>query len=167
MVCGLGCKIASNGATYRHAIDATRVHQVRNNESVYGDEMTPARYKELSGVSKREYEQRLLRAVQESLPRGASLRADQGQVESVTLAGAGEETKIVVIFRVANRGLHRLFGWRIAIWPASDPTEWMTATPEDYASLFPMYLDEAINTIPFHTQIQAPDNEGIEWVEEG
>ena len=140
---------------------------VRNNDSVYDGELSvsPARYEELSGVSKHEYEQRLLRAVQEALPQRASVPADMGQVESVTFAGASVHTKIVVIFRVANRDTDRLFGWRIAIWPASNPSDDMTGTPEDYASLFPVYLDEAINTIPFHTQIEPPDDRGIEWLE--
>jgi hypothetical protein len=134
---------------------------------VYDDELSasPARYEQLSGVSKYEYEQRLLRAVQEALPQRMSVPADMGQVESVTFAGAGVHTKIVVIFRVADRGTDRLFGWRSAIWPAPNPNDDMTGTPEDYASLFPVYLGEAINTIPF-TQIQPSDHHGIEWLED-
>jgi hypothetical protein len=138
---------------------------VRNNVSVYDDELSvsSARYEELSGVSKHEYEQRLLRAVQESLPQRTNVPDDVGQVESVTFAGAGEETKIVVIFRVANRGPDRLFGWREGIWPRSSPSG-PDGTPEGFASLFPVYLDEAINTIPFQTHIQPPDGQGIEWL---
>jgi hypothetical protein len=139
-----------------------------NNERVHDDELSvsSARYEELSGVSKREYEQRLFRAVQESLPQRTSVRVDQGQVESVTLAGAGEDTEIVVIFRVANRGPERLFGWRDRIWPAPNPSDRWTGTPEDLGSGFESDLDEAINTIPFHRQIQPPDDQGIEWVKD-
>lgn len=138
-----------------------------NNASVYDDEgsVSSARYEELSGISKREYEQRLLRAVRESLRQRTSGPVDESQVESVTFAGAGEDTKIVLIFGVANRGPDRLFGWRIGIWLRSNPSD-PDGTPEYYASLFPVYLDEAINTIPFHAQMQAPDDQGIEWIED-
>jgi hypothetical protein len=141
--------------------------RVMNNASVYDDEgsVSSAHYEELSGISKHEYEQRLLRGVQESLRERTSGPVDESQVQSVTLAGAGEDTKIVVIFRVANRGADRLFGWRIGIWPRLSPNH-PEGTPEDYALLFDVYLDEAINTIPFHAQIQAPDDQGIEWIED-
>ena len=63
--------------------------------SVYDDELSvsSARYEELSGVSKHEYEQRLLRAVQESLPQRTNVPDDMGQVESVTFAGADEDVR--------------------------------------------------------------------------
>jgi hypothetical protein len=130
------------------------------------DEVSADRYEELSGISKSQYEQRLLRAVQQSLPVRPDVADDMGQVESVNLTGEGASTTIVVIFRVANRGPQRLFGWRIAIWPASEPSDPETGTPERYGSLFSVYLDEAINTIPFHERLQPPDADGIEWTED-
>ena len=138
---------------------------MRDNDCVYEDELSSARYAELTGVSKQQYEDRLLRSVQGwLLPRGNVPR--DSEVESVTLTGDGEDTKIVVMFRVADRGAGRLFGWRSAIWPASNPSDPEAGTPEDYASLFPVYLDEVINTIPFLTQMQQQDDQRIVWVED-
>lgn len=94
---------------------------------------------------------------------GRHVPDDMGEVDSVSLVGDGADTKLAVIFRVENRP-GRVFGWRIPIWPAPDPQDDMAGSPESLAGLFPVYLDEAINTIPFHHEIQTPDHDGIEWV---
>jgi hypothetical protein len=132
---------------------------------VYEEEVSSARYEELSGVSKEEYERRLLRSVREIFGRERSATYETGQVESVTLSGAGEHTKLIVLFRVDNRGSDRRFGWRIAVWPASNPSDSMTGAPEDYASLFDVYLGEAINEIWFQPRYPR-DDQGIEWLED-
>lgn len=122
-------------------------------------EVTPQRYEDLTGVSKFDYEQRLLRAAQESLKEFMGLTPLDGSVESVALDGETEPW-MIVRFR-ANHCPGRRFAWRFPVWPAIDPRD-EYGSPEGRAWLLTVHLEEAINEIDFGSV--PPDDDGIEWI---
>lgn len=138
------------------------------------DEVSSDRYEELAGVSPAEYEQRLLVAVRHALieeewiafehgSAGRRIRGalPDGSVDSIELVGEGEATTLVIVFRTGERP-GRVFGWRVPVWPAPDPYSPVTGTPEWFGTLFGVYLNEWINTIPFEEQQR--DGDGVEWI---
>jgi hypothetical protein len=120
------------------------------------DDLGPADYEALTGLSKVEYELAFLQAARRIML-GPQL---DGYVQSVELDDAA--SMLVVLF-----GVHhlpgRVFGWRVPMWPASQPRDVDDASA-DFAVLLPVYLMELINDLPHAVRI-SPDESGVEWVD--
>jgi hypothetical protein len=136
---------------------------------------TPEELKQLTGMSKEDYERRLFAAVRESFigevtvgegdrqyTRQGALEA--GSVDEVRMEGGGLDVEIVVLFRVDERP-GRVFGWRIPVWPTPtpDPDDPDTG-PEGWPFLLAIHLYEARDlNVPRATG--DPDADGITWVD--
>jgi hypothetical protein len=131
-------------------------------------------YERSTGVSKRNYEQRLLARArssmmgewtiepQEAAPFTRSGVLDTGSVDDVRLEGDGTDTTLVVLFHSDDRP-GCLFGWRISIWPAPAPDDPVMGTPERWGHLLSLELVELVDAPPGLPACD-PDADGITWI---
>jgi hypothetical protein len=141
---------------------------------VRDDELGPDAYEEATAISRDEYERRFVAAIREALmeqpvwfdfdehdrPRKVAyncLAPDGGAVEDVVLRRNGEAAFVIVLFRLDQLPGRRL-GWRIPVWPAT------REPPEEWAGLFPVYLDEEINSFLATAERVQPDADGVSWM---
>jgi hypothetical protein len=135
---------------------------------------TPEELERLTGMSKEDYERRLLVAVRETfmgewtvgegdrqyIGQGA---LEAGSVDDVRMEGDGLDVEIVVLFRVDERP-GRVFGWRMPVWPTPtpDPDDYYTG-PEGWADLLAIELREDRDLVVPRTTGD-PDPDGITWL---
>lgn len=122
----------------------------------------PGRFEQLTGVSRHDYEQRMLRTARCRLIETTGGTHLDGYVESVALDGESDDTALVVIFR-ANDFPGRRFGWRVPVWPVDDPVHDVSGAWPEPGDLLDVHLMEAINTI-LHGDRTPPDDHGVEWL---
>jgi hypothetical protein len=136
---------------------------------------TPEELEGRTGISKEEYEWRLLVAARVSVMgeyiverhgrrevRQGAL--DRGFVEDVRMEGDGLDVQIVVLFRVDERP-GRVFGWRMPVWPTPtpDPEDDYTG-PEGWADLLVVELWEDRDLVVPKATGDA-DADGITWLD--
>jgi hypothetical protein len=135
---------------------------------------TPEELERLTGMSKEDYERRLLVAARESFMGEYTVERDGrrdvrqgaldgGSVDDVRMDGEGLDVEIVVLFRVDERP-DRVFGWRMPVWPTPtpDPDDSYTG-PEGWADLLVVELWEDRDlVVPRVTHEPAED--GVTWV---
>lgn len=138
---------------------------------------TPEELERLTGMSKQDYERRLLAAARESFMGEHIIERDgrryvqqgaleAGSVDDVRMEGDGLDLEIVVVFRVDERP-GRVFGWRMPVWPTPtpDPDDAYTG-PEGWADLLVIELWEDRDlAVPKTTG--DPDTDGVTWVGTG
>jgi hypothetical protein len=136
---------------------------------------TPEDLERLSGISKEDYERRLLVAARESLMGEYTVERDgrryirqgaleAGSVDDVRMEGDGPDVEIVVLFRVDERP-GRVFGWRMPVWPTPtpDPEDDYTG-PEGWADLLVVELWEDRDLVVPKATGDA-DADGITWLD--
>ena len=138
---------------------------------------TPEELERLTGMSKVDYERRLLIAAREAFMGEYTIkRADHqytrqgaleaGAVDDVRMDGDGLDVEIVVLFRVDERP-GRLFGWRMPVWPTPTPDAHDSYTgPEGWADLLVVELWEDRDLL-LPTTTGAPDPDGVTWLVPG
>jgi hypothetical protein len=138
------------------------------------DDLDPAAYERLTGVSKQDYEHRLLSSAQSSMMGEWTIEPDDGpsytrigvleagSVESVSLDRDHPDVSLVVVLRSNEHPACR-FGWRIPVWPAPGPDDPETGTPEGCAFILSIDLIEILGAHPGLPPCN-PDTQGLTWV---
>jgi hypothetical protein len=134
---------------------------------------TPEELDRLTGMSKEDYERRLLVAAREAFMGEWTVERDgrryvrqgaleAGSVDDVRMAGEGLDVEIVVLFRVDERP-GRVFGWRMPVWPTPtpDPDDSYTG-PEGWADLLVVELWEDRDLVVPRVTAD-PDGDGVTW----
>jgi hypothetical protein len=119
----------------------------------------PAEYEALTGMSKAQYERELLDVAREEFETGShDVLVSLEQVD-VVIDGEGVDTRIVVLFGLADRPGQR-FGFATALWPSPHPDDY-EGTPE-WGWLLPEFVRIAIE----HDEgiDGQPDAQGIVWL---
>jgi hypothetical protein len=119
----------------------------------------PDQYAALTGVSKEEYEHRLLAVSRDALHN--RFTGGAVTVESIDLDREDLGTRIVVLFRLADRPSKR-FGWSVKVWPSPHPDDY-DGTPE-WGELLPTFLAEELAE-PSRLSGE-PDAQGVTWLAE-
>jgi hypothetical protein len=134
-------------------------------------EFLPEAYEERFGISKAEYEQRVLALTRVELERAIHPDAPEsyadcgldfrGSVIAVKLVGHGLDTELVVLFHLGES--LDVFGDRHRIWPAPDPRHQM-GTLESTANLIAVDVVETVQSTPPTALMQYRDEDGIAWI---
>jgi hypothetical protein len=107
-------------------------------------ELRPEDYEALTGVTRDEYEQRLLAAAREIALASYPPGSDEATIDAVELDGGSRNRSLVILFRIPQRP-GCVFGSRALIWPppAPDDDEW--GTPEGFGGwLAAIGIDEYV-----------------------
>jgi hypothetical protein len=142
------------------------------------DNVGSATYESLSGIAKTQYEQRFLAGVRYALVEepGHSTPPDGeerwyrgilayygGELASVGIDGVGDETSVVVHFRMRDRP-GQTFAMRRPIWPVRHPnTPYDEGLPEQYGGKVATNFDEEIATKWWDWKDRQPDRDGLVW----
>ena len=119
----------------------------------------PDEYEAASGMPAREYEHEFLNDVRDALHR----EFDGGAVtvERVTLESEGADTRVVILFRLADRAGTQ-FGYEMNVWPSPHPDDY-EGTP-DWGWMMPEWISNAI-AAPGRLDGE-PDAQGVTWLRE-